>query len=89
MAKERTSVRMQEQIKKMWDKKVSIRKIAKALGVSRKTVRKILGIKKEESEKTKETPEPVASPINWEDVRKEVGAGCTIKQIHKEVAPLM
>lgn len=86
MAKERTSVRMQEQIRIMSVQGVSIRKIAKALSVSRKTVRKILGI----------TDPPQASvaeekilPIDWAHVREEVGKGCTIKQIHREAAPEM
>lgn len=86
MAKERTSVRMQEQIRIMSAQGVSIRRIAKALSVSRKTVRKILGM----------TDPPQASvakeeviPIDWTHVREEVGKGCTIKQIHREAAPEM
>ncbi len=44
MAKERTSVRMQAQIKTMSEQGYSIRAIARVLRISRKTVRKILGI---------------------------------------------
>jgi transposase len=86
MAKERTSIRMQEQIKKMWGEKIPIRKIARALKVSRKTVRKVLGISTPTSgEKTEN--QKASSAINWEYIRQEVGKGCTIKQIHKETAP--
>ncbi len=84
MAKERTSVRMQEQIKIMSSQGVSIRKIAKALGMSRKTVRKILGVT---AAPQKSAAEEKSSLINWTHVREEVGKGCTIKQIHLEVAP--
>ncbi len=84
MAKERTSVRMQAQIQRMAEQGYSVRAIARALKVSRKTVRKILGIApKEESE--------VAGwiqTVDWDYVREEVyGKGTTIKQIHREVAP--
>ncbi len=83
MAKERTSVRMQSQIKIMRDKGYSIRSISRILGVSRKTIRKVLGIC---------NPVAVALPdwtlrVNWDHVRQEVGKGCTIKQIHLEVCP--
>ncbi|MEC4680107.1 MAG: helix-turn-helix domain-containing protein [Nitrospirota bacterium] len=51
MAKESTSVRMQAQIQRMAEQGYSVRAIARALKVSRKTVRKILGITpNEESE---------------------------------------
>ena len=43
MAKERTSVRMQAQIKLMSVQGYSIRAIARTLKIARKTVRKILG----------------------------------------------
>ncbi len=84
MTKERTSVRMQAQIQRMAEQGYSVRAIARALKVSRKTVRKILGITpKEESE--------VAGwiqAVDWDYVREEVyGKGTTIKQIHREVAP--
>jgi len=83
MAKERTSVRMQAQIQRMAEQGYSARAIARALKVSRKTVRKILGITpKEESE--------VAGwiqTVDWDYVWEEVyGKGNTIKQIHREVA---
>ena len=83
MAKERTSVRMQTQIKFMSEQGHSIRTIARVLRLSRRTVRKYL--------------EPPAEPtgggggweekIDWEYVRQEVnGKGTTVKQIGREVA---
>jgi transposase len=84
MAKERTSVRMQAQIKIMSEQGHSIRSIARVLKLSRRTVRKYL--------------QPTALPptesggweeeIDWDYVRQEVyGKGTTVKQIHQEVAP--
>jgi transposase len=83
MAKERTSVRMQTQIKIMLEQGHSIRTIARVLRLSRRTVRKYL--------------EPVTEPtsggggweeeVDWEYVRQEVyGKGTTVKQIGREVA---
>ncbi len=84
MAKERTSVRMQAQIKILSEQGHSIRSIARILRLSRRTVRKFL--------------EPVAPPatvsggwmemVDWDYVRQEVyGKGTTVKQIQREVAP--
>jgi transposase len=92
MAKERTSVRMQAQIKTLSEQGHSIRSIARVLRLSRRTVRKFL--------------EPTAQPpsqsglsavaqaggwietVDWEYVRQEVyGKGTTVKQIQREVAP--
>jgi transposase len=84
MAKERTSVRMQAQIKTLSEQGHSIRRIARVLRLSRRTVRKFL--------------EPSAEPpaesggwietVDWDYVRQEVyGKGTTVKQIQREVAP--
>jgi transposase len=84
MAKERTSVRMQAQIKIMSEQGHSIRSIARVLKLSRRTVRKYL--------------EPVGQPpsegggweeaIDWDYARQEVyGKGTTVKQIQREMAP--
>ncbi len=84
MAKERTSVRMQTQIKTLSEQGYSIRSIARILRLSRRTVRKYL--------------EPTAQPpsegggwvetVDWDYVRREVyGKGTTVKQIQREVAP--
>jgi transposase len=84
MAKERTSVRMQAQIKILSEQGYSIRAIARILKLSRKTVRKFLANPATEASE-------VASwidGVNWDYVRQEVyGKGSTIKQIHLEVAP--
>ena len=92
MAKERTSVRMQAQIKTLSEQGHSIRRIARVLRLSRRTVRKYL----------ESTPCPpsesglcaVAEAGGWvetvdsEYVRQEVyGKGTTVKQIQREVAP--
>lgn len=84
MAKERTSVRMQAQIKRLSEQGYSIRSIARVLKLSRKTVRKTL------ETPAGETSEGAAwiQAVDWDHVRKEVyGKGTTIKQIHREVAP--
>ena len=84
MARERTSVRMQAQIKILSEQGHSIRSIARILRLSCRTVRKFL--------------EPVAPPatesggwmdtVDWDYVRQEVyGKGTTVKQIQREVAP--
>ncbi|MFQ5684915.1 MAG: IS21 family transposase [Candidatus Binatia bacterium] len=85
MAKERTSVRMQAQIRKMSEQGYSLRGIARALRVSRRTIRRILGVLPRE-----ESTDPTGwiEAVDWDYVRKEVyGKGTTIKQIHREVAP--
>ena len=83
MAKGRTSVRMQAQIRRMAEQGYSIRSIAQALKVARKTVRKYLETPPEEPSE----PAPWVQAVDWEYVRAEVyGQGTTIKQIHGEVA---
>lgn len=84
MAKERTSVRMQTQIKTLSEQGHSIRRIARVLRLSRRTVRKFL----------EPAPQPPnesggwAETVDWEYVRQEVyGKGTTVKQIQREVAP--
>lgn len=85
MAKERTSVRMQTQIKIMSEQGHSIRTIARVLKLSRRTVRKYLAPAPLVAEKTGGGWE---EQIDWEYVRQEVaGKGTTIKQIGREVAP--
>ncbi len=84
MAKERTSVRMQAQIKILSEQGHSIRSIARVLRISRRTVRKFL----------EPTPEPPresggwVETVDWDYVRQQVyGTGTTVKQIQREVAP--
>ena len=84
MAKERTSVRMQAQVKLMSEQGYSIRAIARTLKIARKTVRRILGITVAEATE----PEPWIGAVDWDYVRQEVyGKGTTVKQIQREVAP--
>src|SRR5256712_10153497 len=84
MAKERTSVRMQAQIKIMSEQGHSIRSIARVLKLSRRTVRNYL----------EPAPQPPSESsgweekIHWDHVRQQVyGKGTTVKQIGQEVAP--
>ncbi len=84
MAKERTSVRMQAQIKMMSEQGYSIRAIARALKLSRKTVRRILGMAAAESSE----PANWIEALDWDYIGQEVyGKGSTVKQIGQEVAP--
>ena len=84
MAKERTSVRMQTQIKIMSEQGHSIRTIARVLKLSRRTVRKYLEPAPSAAQKIGGWEEQ----IDWDYVRQEVnGKGTTIKQIGREVAP--
>jgi transposase len=84
MAKERTSVRMQTQIKIMSEQGHSIRTIARVLKLSRRTVRKYLEPAPQSTEKAARWEDQ----IDWEYVREEVAAkGTTIKQVGREVAP--
>ena len=78
MAKERTSVRMQAQIKNLTGQGYSIRRIARVLRLSRKTIRKYL----------QPAPESAAGgggwveTVDWEHVRQEVyGKRTTVKQM--------
>lgn len=84
MAKERTSVRMQTQIKIMSEQGHSIRTIARVLKLSRRTVRKYL----EPASLTAQKTGGWEDEVDWDYVRQEVnGKGTTIKQIGREVAP--
>jgi transposase len=75
---------MQAQIKTLSEQGHSIRRIARILRLSRRTVRKFL----------ETAPEPAGEgggwveTVDWEYVRQEVyGKGSTVKQIQREVAP--
>jgi len=84
MAKERTSVRMQAQIKIMSEQGHSIRRIARVLKLSRRTVRKYLEPAPQQPSESGGWEET----IDWDYVRQEVyGKGTTAKQIGQEVAP--
>jgi transposase len=68
MAKERTSVRMQAQIKTLFEQGYSIRAIARTLKLSRKTVRKILEVPAVKSAE----PGTWIAAVDWGYVRQEV-----------------
>lgn len=84
MAKERTSVRMQAQIKTLSEQGHSIRRIARILRLSRRTVRKFL----EPAPQLASESGGWMETVDWEYVHHEVyGKGTTVKQIQREVAP--
>src|SRR5256712_4682836 len=84
MAKERTSVRMQAQIKIMSEQGHSIRSIARVLKLSRRTVRNYLEPAPQPPSESRSWEEK----IHWDHVRQQVyGKGTTVKQIGQEVAP--
>jgi transposase len=94
MAKERISASMQAQIRELKEKGLSIRNIARALGVSRQTVRKYMAASADSVERTvavvptNTTTAAWHEPIDWEQVCKEAQLkGATFKQLHQEVAP--
>lgn len=84
MAKERTSVRMQAQIKTLSEQGHSIRRIARVLRLSRRTVRKFL----EPAPQLCSESGDWVETVDWDYVRQEIyGKGTTVKQIQQEVAP--
>ncbi len=92
MAKERTSVRMQAQIKTLSEQGHSIRSIARILRLSRRTVRRFLEPAAEISQESGLSAVAQAGgwveTVDWDYVRQEVyGKGTTVKQIQREVAP--
>lgn len=88
MAQLRTSVAMQKKILELIDKKYSKREVARMLGVSKNTVKRILREHKASGEVASVKPEPVWSQkINWDEIKREHGMGATIDILHKEHAP--
>lgn len=89
---------MQEQVRRLLEEGHSIRNVARALGVSRQTVRKF---GREAPQPVDDQGEPVDTPrdarvtahpvwarcIDWQAVRAAVSAGATIKQLHAEWSP--
>ena len=89
MARDRVSGQMQTQIKVLMAEGMSIRKVARALGVSRQTVRRYAmeGTKEAEA-KPVEGSVKWDSAIDWQKAKEEVGSkGVSVKQLHKELAP--
>lgn len=87
MARERTSIQMKQQIRHLHEQGYSFRAIARALRLSRKTVRKALGLNGDVGGPTAPRPDWYCA-VDWEKVRDEVNRrGTTIKQLHREYAP--
>lgn len=86
MAMERISVRMQGEIKRLHEAGYPIRAISRSLRLSRKTIRRYLGLGKGEGGPEAEREATWADRIDWEWAKKEVGKGATIKQVHLEAA---
>src|SRR2546428_7490668 len=86
MAKERTSVRMQAQIKIMSEQEHSIRSIARVLKLSRRTVRRYL-------EPALQWPSENGGweeKIDWDYARQEgLGKGTTVQQTGQDGAPAL
>lgn len=90
MAKERISERMQSQIKVLKAQGASIRKMARALGISRQSVRKFA--REEEGKKEPTVQQPTEKTawfeqIDWAKVGELSKSGVTVKQLHIEFAP--
>lgn len=85
MAQYRKSVAMREQAKKLFEKGFGIRKIARALKISKNTVKSIL---RGNIENQSSTIQPHwAQTVNWDLVSQEYRKGVTLKVLHAENAP--
>jgi transposase len=81
MARVRTSLDTQKQILELHSQGRRIRAIAKILGKSRKTVRKIIS----QGEALKDIYQPSwAKEVDWSHVQNEVRRGVTLKQLYRE-----
>ncbi len=89
MAQLRTSVAMQKQVLELINNKYSKREVARMLGVSKNTVKRILREYRSSGEMSPSVKsEPVWSQkINWDEIHREHGLGATIGILHKEHAP--
>lgn len=89
MAQLRTSVAMQKQVLELIEKNYSKREVARMLGVSKNTVKRILREYHASGEVSSSVKsEPVWSQIiNWDEIHREHGLGATIGILHKEYAP--
>jgi len=86
VARPRVSCPMQEQVLHLFHKEgFKIRRIAKALKLSRNTVR---GILREGVKPSDESEIPCwARPVDWEKVKRDYHCGVTLKVLHAEMAP--
>ncbi len=76
----RKSRRMKEQIVKLRDQGLSIRKTAEALKIHRKTVRKYLpeGDPHKKESVVKEKPFSWDEAIDWHSIHQEIGKGVSL-----------
>ncbi|MFN7825165.1 MAG: helix-turn-helix domain-containing protein [Pseudobdellovibrionaceae bacterium] len=79
----RTSVEVRNQVLELNRQEVGIKKISKALGISKNTVRKILRDSGDEKFNTKEVPS-WAKSVNWTSVHESVGRGVPVNILHRE-----
>lgn len=86
MARPKVSRAMEEQVLKLFNEQgLKIRRIAKALKISRNTVRAIL---RERGRPEQAPPMPIwAKPVDWEKVKREYHGGVTLKVLAQESAP--
>lgn len=91
MATERISSRMQSQIRSLLKDGHSIRMVARALGISRQSVRRYM-CGEVEGEPAEEAPGKEAEKawyekLDWTPIVDACGKGVTTKQLHAEYAP--
>lgn len=90
MATERISSRMQSQIRSLLSQGHSIRKVARALGISRQSVRKYALECKTQAEAAKvgqQAGVPSTEPTSaWQRIAEANAKGVTVKQLHAEHA---
>jgi transposase len=94
---ERLSMDMQEQIRKLYDRNYSLRRIAKCLHKSRKTVKKYIDkFDRENVNEAKNTPVVAsldpnlpewAQDIDWPEAIRERAKGVSYKTLQMELAP--
>ena len=84
MARSRTSSQVKTQIQELLSRGFSKRAVARALGISRKTLRKFESPPKEDAQSEEEG---WSGSVDWKEVVHERARGVTIKQLHAEHAP--
>ena len=81
MSRGGTSIAMQGQIKILYSQGKTIKSIARALDVSKNTVKKY--IREHNGEKEKRIPD-WAKPLDWEGIIRQFRKGATAQQLHKD-----
>ena len=89
MSRKGISIYMEKQILELKQQGKKIKSIARVLGISRNTVRRVFR-KNEEIKKSSEELKPAKqewhSALNWEEICKKRGQGYTVQQLHKNYA---